>query len=314
MVVRADDQSKGTGLTSPEEVYEARPTKRARRTKSQLGDLETALYQLVQSDPPMTVRQVFYRAVSAKLVPKTEQAYKNDVGRLLGKMRREERLPWDWIADSTRWQRKPLTFNSVDEAVRHTAECYRRAVWDDQNVYVEVWTEKDALAGVLSPITSSWDVPLMVSKGFASLTYLYEAAQTIKSQGKPAFLYYFGDHDPSGIHIDRDIEAKLREMAPDCRITFERVAVRPEQIDLWSLPTRPTKKTDGRSKSFKGESVEVDAIPPAQLRSLVTDCIIRHIDQRRLSILRTAEREERQLLGSICEQLRTRGRGREAGA
>jgi hypothetical protein len=35
-----------------------------------------------------------------------------------------------------------------------------------------VWTEKDALAGVLVEVTVEYDVPLMVSRGFASVSYL----------------------------------------------------------------------------------------------------------------------------------------------
>jgi hypothetical protein len=64
----------------------------------------------------------------------------------------------------------------------------------------------------------------MVPRGFSSLSYLYEATEVIKAQNKPAFLYYFGDHDPSGVHIERN----LRELAPKAEIYFERVAVRPE--------------------------------------------------------------------------------------
>jgi hypothetical protein len=285
-------------------LYGARPIKRKRRTKSELGRLEEALHGLLQQDHPMTVRQVFYRAVSAGLVPKTEAAYKNSVGRLLVQMRRAGDLPWGWIADNTRWQRKPLTFDSLAAAVTHTMECYRRSVWTDQDVYVEVWSEKDALAGVLLEETRVWDVPLMVSKGFASASYLYEAAEAIKRQGKPCFLYYFGDRDPSGVHIDRHIEAELRALAPRAEIHFERVAVLPEQIDRLCLPTRPTKRTDSRSKGFQGRSVEVDAIPPTVLRGMVRRCIERHVDRRRLDVLRVAERAERDILGRVTSCIR----------
>ena len=149
---------------------------------------------------------------------------------------------------------KALARESLESALRDTARTYRRALWDNQEVYVEVWTEKDALAGVLLQETEPWDVPLMVSKGFSSVTYLYEAALAIKQQGKPAYLYYFGDHAPSGVHIDRSIEQRLREFAPQAEIHFERVAVRPEQIAAWALPTRPTKQSDSRSRRFEGGS------------------------------------------------------------
>jgi hypothetical protein len=283
-------------------TYETRPTKqRPRRTKREIQQLQAAIYDLLKNDHPMTVRQVFYRMVSADQIAKLEKEYKGVVCRLLVKLRVAGDLPFDWIADSTRWMRKPRTYSSMEAALQNTAEAYRRSLWDEQQAYVEIWTEKDALAGVLMQETSPWDVPLMVSKGFSSVTYLYEAAQSILAEDKPAYLYYFGDHDPSGVHIDRAIERRLREFAPDADIHFERVAVRPEQIEEWNLPTRPTKKTDSRSRSFEGDSVEVDAIPAADLRALVADCITRHIDAGILKRTQRVEQLERETLAGIAE-------------
>src|SRR5262245_22830654 len=108
-----------------EDTYGSRPTKRKRRTTAELGDLADALYGLLEADHPMTVRQVFYRAVSAGIVAKTEQDYKNSVGRTLVKMRREGDLPYDWIADNTRWMRKTRSYSSVEQALAQTAEVYR---------------------------------------------------------------------------------------------------------------------------------------------------------------------------------------------
>ena len=78
----------------------------------------------------------------------------------------------------------------------------------------------------------------------------------------PAYIYHLGDFDPSGLNAAREIEKTLREMAPEAEIHFERLAVTPEQIGIWSLPTRPTKTTDSRAKGFGDISVELDAIPP----------------------------------------------------
>jgi hypothetical protein len=248
----------------------------------------------------MTVRQVFYRMVVAELIGKTEKEYHNTVSRLLVKMRRAGELPFNWISDNTRWMRKPRTWSSMQEALAYTAQTYRRALWDEQNDYVEIWTEKDALAGVLLEETRVWDVPLMVSRGFSSVTYLYEAAQAIQQTGKPTYVYYFGDHDPSGLHIDRSIERRLREFASDAEIYFERVAVKPEQIEAWSLPTRPTKtERNAHAKNFRGDSVEVDAIDPTQLRGLVSDCITRHVNQVKLEATRLVEEAERKTVEAI---------------
>lgn len=283
-------------VSTDTQTYKASRTKRARRSKQEMESLCAELYAIVKADPPMTVRQAFYQAVSSGLVDKTENAYGNDVQRNLALMRKRGDLPYGWIADNTRWMRKPRTWSSIDEMLDSASASYRRALWDNQDAYVEVWLEKDALAGVVDRVTSAFDVPLMVSRGFASLSFLYEAAESIADQDKPAYLYYFGDHDPSGVVIDRKISETLRELAPESEIHFERVAVLEDQIREYNLPTRPTKASDSRSRNFEGESVEVDAIPPGLLREMVRDCIVQHVDPRAHEAMKFAEKEERELL------------------
>lgn len=256
-----------------------------------------ALYE----DQPMTVRQMFYRLVSKGVIGKTEGEYNATVCRLLTQMRLDGTIPYGWIADNTRWMRKPHTYSSLEQALQRTAEAYRRSVWDNQAVYVEVWLEKDALAGVLMEETEPWDVPLMVTRGYPSISYLYGAAEAIGAQGKPAYLYYLGDHDPSGLDIPRNVEQRLREFAPGAAIHFDRIAVTTAQIAAFNLPTRPTKTTDSRAKGFVGESVEVDAIPPRDLRALVRERIEQHVDQAALDGLRVAEDSERLILNMVAD-------------
>jgi len=173
-------------------------------------------------------------------------------------------------------------------------------------VYVEVWLEKEALAGVLLEVTAEWDVPLMVTRGFASLSYLHGAAETIGRIDKPTYLYYFGDYDPSGVEIDRNIQRRLRQfVAPnDSLIHFERVAVTPAQIAEHALPTRPTKRTSHGRGLHHGESVEVDALDPDDLRDLVHGRIAQHVDVDRLRVHLAAEESERKLLGGLPAMLR----------
>ncbi|HYW48251.1 MAG TPA: hypothetical protein VE959_35635 [Bryobacteraceae bacterium] len=269
-------------------------------------DIRTAIYDLLALDNPMTVRQVFYQLVSRGAIGKTEAEYKQTVVRLLTEMRRSGEIDFGWIADNTRWMRKPRTYASLRGMLELTKETYRRALWSNQDAYVEVWLEKDALAGVLYRETEPWDVPLMVTRGYPSVSYLHEAAGAIANQGKPTFIYYFGDHDPSGRDITRATEAGLREFAPAADIHFERVAVTEEQIGLLDLPTRPTKTTDSRCRTFQGESVEVDAIPPGILRGLCGACIEEHIDKEALSLLRQIEKQERASLDRILRNLGAR--------
>jgi hypothetical protein len=285
-----------------------RKSGKKRRTRAEIDALTNAILELLDLNHPMTVRQVFYRLVARMLIAKTELEYNHAVVRLLTNMRLDGRVPFSWIADHTRWMRKPATYTSLEDGLQRLAHAYRRSVWDNQDEYVEVWCEKDALAGVIYEETAPWDVPLMVSKGFSSLTYAHDAAQDIRRLNKPTHIYYFGDHDPSGVLIDRAVERRLREFAPDADITFERVAVLPEQIEEWQLPTRPTKRGAGNThaRDFEGNSVEVDAIEPAQLRLLVRDYIEQHVDRRQYEILKVAEASEREILRKLAAKKRTK--------
>jgi hypothetical protein len=276
-----------------------------RRTQREMELLREIIEHVVSSDHPMTVRQVFYRLVSLGAIEKSEASYRSVVVRLLTKMRLEGQLPWAWITDGTRWMHKSVRYGSVEEALEATRRHYRRDYWRELDHYVEVWLEKDALAGVLYQVTDEWGVPLMVTRGFASLSYVHNAAETIARVRKPTFIYYFGDYDPSGVEIDRNLERRLREFAPHSRIAFERVAVRREQIDELRLPTRPTKRAANHGHGLhEGESVEVDAIPPATLLAMVRGAIERHVDPARVAVLEAAEASERELLGGLPAMLR----------
>jgi hypothetical protein len=283
-------------------AYVASHTKRRRATKREVLIRRSALLDIVTKMRPMTVRQVFYQATVRNLVEKSESGY-TKVQTDLVQLRRARVLPYHWLTDNTRWQRKPDTFDSVEEALRDAARFYRKALWADVGCYVEIWLEKDALSGVIYPVTSMYDVPLMVARGYASLSFLHGAADYIGKLDVPTFIYHFGDFDPSGVNAGEKIEQTLREMAPNAEIYFERVAVTLEQIRDRELPTRPTKTSDTRAKNFGGISVELDAIAPDQLRELVRDVIERHLPSEQFQVLKVAEASERELIATLVTNL-----------
>jgi hypothetical protein len=286
---------------STAESYGACPIKRQRRTKGEITRLRDDLFSVLEAQNPMTVRQAYYQMVAAGRIEKTEQQYKA-ICRLLVEMRRDGQIPYGWITDATRWMRKPTTYTSLGGMLDASAQFYRRALWDDQPAYVEIWLEKNALAGVISEVTRTYDVPLMVSVGFSSVTYLHSAAESISNIGKPTFIYQIGDHDPSGVAISKKIESGLRGFAPRADITFKRIAVTPEQIEQYKLVTRPTKKTDSRArKSGIERSVEVDALPPAVLKAITTQSIEQHIDEDILLRTQIVEIAERETLEAISK-------------
>jgi hypothetical protein len=278
--------------------YPACRIKRSRATKLEMQARLEGLWSIVKAMRPMTVRQVFYQATVRHIVEKTEQGY-DKVQIALVNMRRARTMPYDWIVDFTRWQRKPRTFRDVNHALQETSRFYRKDLWTAAESYVEVWLEKDALSGVIMPVTSKFDVPLMVARGYASLSFLSEAAEYMEAEERPVYVYHLGDFDPSGIDAGEKIERTLRALAPTAEIHFERIAVTPEQITAWNLPSRPTKQSDSRAKGFGALSVELDAIDPTRLRDLANKAIERHLPPRQYRVLMAAEESERRAIAAF---------------
>lgn len=297
IAVSADTGPDHTGSA----LYRARPLQRFRRTNQQIAALDEAIITAVAIERPVTLRGVFYRVVSADAVEKSDAGYQA-VGRRLLALRRDGRVPYSSITDGSRLIHKPQTWTELDVMLEDAALSYRRALWHDQDVEIIVLSEKDAISGVILPVTYQWDVELAITRGYSSETFTHSIAQTIVGNsvmGKTTFVYQLGDHDPSGLDAWRDFQAKVEVFAPGAEVVFERLAVTPEQIEQYRLPTRPTKKSDTRAAGFTGGSVEVDAIPPSTLRTIVREAIEQHIDTRALELTRSVEASERDVLTSL---------------
>ncbi len=281
--------------------YGSSTVKRPRRTNAELAALDDVIVAAVEDEWPVSLRGVYYRVVSAGAIDKTENAYRV-VGRRLLVLRRSGRIGYDRITDGTRWVIRPTTHSDLESALRDTASLYRRSLWRNQEVAVHVFTEKDAITGVVHQVTSKWDVPLGVLRGYSSESFAWEMAEAIKASGKPTIVYQLGDHDPSGVGAWQDFQRKVRAFAPAVSMEFSRLAVTPEQIQTLNLPTRPTKKSDTRAANFDGESVEVDAVPASILRSILDRAIEQHIDPIALERTKIYERSERSLLWNLADR------------
>jgi hypothetical protein len=290
-----------------DQVYRACSIKRDRRTGAEVQAIREAIISILAADHPQTVRQVFYQLVARGVIEKTENEYQCAVIRLLTEMRLDGRVRWDWIVDESRRSRITQTFDSISDALQDTAKYYRRSALRDCDSYIEIWSEKEALAGIIYEAASDYDVPVVVSKGMPSLTQVYGSFCNVRRAfraGKSGYIYQFGDHDPTGCLIPKTIEQRLNEFCDkyDCEYpTVERIALTEELIEQHRLPTRPTKRDGNRhAHKFKGDSVELDALPSAELRALVRGCIHRHISPVEVQVLRVAEESERDILQQLA--------------
>jgi hypothetical protein len=277
---------------------------RLSRVKPATLERREKFYAIVAAMHPMSVRQVFYQATVRGIVPKDESLGYKVVVADLCRMRESGELPYEWLEDRGRWMRKPLTFTSVADALEDAARHYRKDLWADADCRVQIWLEKDALAAVVEPVTDKYDVPLMVSRGYASKSFLNDAAKYIANCDAPTFLYHLGDYDPSGVNAGEKIEETIRQLAPDADVEFERVAVTTDQIADWNLPTRPVKAGDTRAQRFgSDECVELDAIDPNNLRNIVEEAILRHLPPRRYEALMKQEASERNNIARLVHAM-----------
>lgn len=282
--------------------------KRGRRTRAEMEWLKFRLYLLASQERPSTVRGMFYRMVSAGFLPKDDRAY-NLVQQTLLRMRREGLLPWRWITDSSRRVWGHERFGDTASFLEHVQANYRKDYWSDSPVNVEVWCEKDAMQGVIAPVVlHEFGLDLYVSKGQSSASYLYEAAEAIKEDGRPTVVYVLSDFDPAGFRIANKIETGLREHIPEEQsLTVERVAVSYEQVREYNLVTREVKKSDADAAAFIArygdESCELEAMPANTLRRLIGERLEIHMDKDRLRLLKLAEKQERETFGGLQDFL-----------
>jgi hypothetical protein len=317
------------------ELYDATIVKRRRGTKDEMAERARFFVDYAAAHGPVTVRQLYYRAEVLGLpgIDKTESSYAKTQRQVLA-LRRAGRLDYQHIADATRWMRKSRTYDSVAAALQHTAQFYRKALWRDATDHVEIWVEKDALAGVIFPVTEEYDVALMVARGFCSETFCFEAVEAAKQFDRPYWVYYLGDLDRAGRDAATSLKEKLERFGALNRVLvlFEQIAIEAADVlrfnerdgralvflhgvtqpdDLRSLPTRTPKRTSAADCNWPHPyAIELDAIEPDDLRRIVRTAIERHLPADQLRILKIAETSERTLIAGLVDQIPFEREGR----
>lgn len=244
----------------------------------------------------LTVRQLYYQMVSRNIISNKTAEYKR-VSKILGMARIMGLVDWDTIVDRAREPKMRHQFRTMGSFVRAVKDSYRCYRWDDQDYYLEVLVEKEALAGILEPITADYHVLLLADKGYLSLSAMHDVAQRVRSHedDRDCRILYMGDHDPSGLDMSRDIHSRLQEFG--CTAQVERIALTLEQIDEHDLPPNPAKKTDPRSRKYYEEygpqSWELDALDPETLTDIATTHILKYLDEDKYNRALRREQKER---------------------
>jgi hypothetical protein len=256
----------------------------------------------------MTVRQVYYKLVAANEIENSDKSY-NKIQLLLNDARLAGLVDWDFIVDRTRYLRRLPTWNATESFLESAREWFRIDKWASQDYRPEVWIEKDALVGVFERVCNELEVPFLSCRGYASLSEMFEAGYRRYSRhiqnGQTPFILHFGDHDPSGIDMSRDITERVGFLSKTGEPKFIRLALNMNQVDEYQPPPNFAKLSDSRARDYVikyGEnSWELDALEPNVLANLVRDNILAIRDDNLWNEALDEENEHKLELGRLAE-------------
>ncbi len=276
------------------------------KTKELLDHIVKIVEEYEEMNYNLTVRQVYYQLVSRDIIPNNLDSYQR-TSRILKDARMLGLVDWDTIEDRARQSVMPNEFDNVSIFMKAAINSYRLPRWKDQDHYVEVIVEKEALAGILRTLTIKYHVLLLSNKGYSSASAIHEASQRIKyqtsSEEKQCHILYLGDHDPSGMDMVRDIQDRLDELL--CSVSVEKVALTMDQIDMYDPPPNPVKDSDSRSKKYVSEygynSWELDALKPEILNNLVESNIKKYLDMEKYEDIVSQEDYEKLRLVELSD-------------
>lgn len=231
----------------------------------------------------LTLRQLYYQLVSRDIIDNKVSEY-GKLSNLLVKGRMAGIVDWDAIEDRIRRPQLPYYAEDVADALNDIINQYRIDRMEDQDNYIEVWVEKDALSGVLRRVTEEFHIRLMVNRGYSSATAMYDAYKRFKladNWGKSGHILYLGDHDPSGLDMVRDITERLDEFGVNPVVS--QIALTTAQVKKFNPPPNPAKVTDPRAKQYIAQfgkvSWEVDALKPGVLNKMLESAIWKLVDK-----------------------------------
>lgn len=302
--LKITQQSAGHKTMAKEQFYKNFRIGKARLDRLSLINKIIEEYQ--EQGYRLTLRQLYYQLVSRDIIPNSLAEYQKLSG-LLKDGRMLGIVDWDVIEDRIRVPRIPYCVNGIYDALRKEANIYRLDRMENQNVYVEVWAEKDALSGILSKVTREYHVNLVINRGYSSCSAMYDAAYRLLEQienGKKCTILYLGDLDPSGEDMVRDIRDRLEEFGlPE--ITVKKIGLTYEQVQFYKPPPNYTKVKDPRAKDYIKKygrsSWEVDALRPNVLEELLISEIDSCIDIEKLEERKKEEEEQKKILMDLAE-------------
>ena len=262
---------------------------------------------------PLTLRQIYYQLVGKGFIENKKTEYGMLSG-LLKWARIDGYISWNDIEDRVRAFHTLRMWNDrecfITDELDSFLSGYHRDLLQSQGKYIETWIEKDALSSVFNRVCLPYGIPVVVCRGFSSVSFLNEFRERLLSHDdKEPVMLYFGDFDPSGVEMLEAMEETLEDELNIPGIEFERIALTRDDIFKYHLPHNPDalKKSDTRAKKHLenyGElAVELDALRPDVLVDKIRVAIENELDIPAFNAEIKAHHQELDKLNRIKEKV-----------
>lgn len=223
---------------------------------------------------PTSVRFLFYRLEAREIIPKeytgrdgrrkARQPHQ-DVSDAMTILRYQGVFPLDSIIDETGGSEDYRGSVDMVTGTLEALERVRLGPWPDEPP--ELWAESRSLAGVIRGLAWIYRVPLVPLVGQASVGLLAEVAERVATA--PPIVWYLGDYDLSGGHIEASAIERVEAFA-GVGLDVHRLAITRDQVDELNLPV--ISKYDRRTKSH-ANAVETEALGQEAIEDIVSDTL-----------------------------------------
>lgn len=235
---------------------------------------------------PLTLRQIYYQLVGKGYIVNKKSQYIY-LSKLLKYARIDGLIDCEDMEDRSRILRNHEGFPEKDTFIKQEYDNflkgYYRDFLQDQDNYIEVWIEKDALSSIFNPICREYGINLIVCRGFSSTSFLLDFKERISWRKGTIKVLYFGDFDPSGLEMIPAMETTIKdEMKLEQDIEYIQIALTEEDCTGLIQNFDSIKAGDTRAKKFiakYGEhGYELDAMSLETLTSKLKKAIESIID------------------------------------
>lgn len=280
-----------------------------------LQQMQSIVNQYMSQSITLTNRQLYYQLVATDIIPNADEIYKR-ICKFLTDARYAGLIDWKAIEDRGRVPTMPSQWSNIRELISSAVYSYRLPRWSDQDHYVELYCEKQAMESVLKPVTEKYHITFGYNKGYSSASTVYDLAKRIAGkieEGKEVKILYLGDHDPSGLDMVRDINKRVEEFLTKGNDYIEpnyeviQLALNMKQISKYNPPPNPAKITDPRAKwyikEFGQKSWELDALKPEVLKKVAEKGILEYLDLDKYADWIEREEKEKKALEKFGDSL-----------